>query len=114
MLRLFVHWILNAVALLLVAHFVPGFYVRDFSSALVAVIIIGLLNATIGLLLKIVTFPLGILTLGLFFLIINALVLYLASGLSSGFRVVGFAAAFWGALALAILHMLFRAIEGEN
>lgn len=114
MLRLLVHWILNAVALLLVARFVPGFYVKDFSSALIAVIIIGLLNATIGLLLKIVTFPLGILTLGLFFLIINAFVLHLASGFSSGFRVVGFAAAFWGALALAVLHMIFRAVEGKS
>jgi putative membrane protein len=47
-------------------------------------------------------------------LIINAFVLHLASGFSSGFRVVGFAAAFWGALALAVLHMIFRAMEGQK
>ena len=56
------HWVLNAVALLIVAHFVEGFEVNGFVSALVAVVIIGLLNATLGLLLKIITLPLGILT----------------------------------------------------
>jgi putative membrane protein len=60
MIRLFLHWILNAVALLVVAHFVEGFNVSSFVSALIAVVVIGLLNATLGLLLKIITLPLGI------------------------------------------------------
>lgn len=113
MVRLLLHWIFNALALLLVAQLVRGFHVRNFPSALVAVVIIGLLNATLGLLLKIVTLPLGILTLGIFFLVINAFILRMAGYVVSGFYVSTFGAAFWGAAALALLHMLYRAIEGQ-
>lgn len=107
MFRLLLHWILNAAALLLVSHLVAGFVVSDLVSALIAVIVIGLLNATFGLLMKIITLPLGILSFGIFFLIINALTLKFASRFVPGFQVETFAAAFWGALALAVLHMLF-------
>jgi putative membrane protein len=101
------HWILNAVALMIVAHLVQGFVITSWVSALIAVVVIGLLNATFGLLLKIITLPLGILTFGIFFLVINAIVLKFASGLVPGFQVLTFGAAFWGALALALLHILF-------
>jgi putative membrane protein len=107
MMRLLLHWVLNAVALLIVAHFVRGFVVSSLTSALIAVIVIGLLNATFGLILKVITLPLGILTFGIFFLVINAIVLKFASAVVPGFQVLTFGAAFWGALALAILHMLF-------
>ncbi|HWG17792.1 MAG TPA: phage holin family protein [Acidobacteriaceae bacterium] len=107
MLRLLLHWVLNAVALLIVAHFVQGFVVSSLTSALIAVIVIGLLNATFGLILKVITLPLGILTFGIFFLVINAVILKFASAVVPGFQVLTFGAAFWGALALAILHMLF-------
>ena len=62
MLRMLLHWILNAVALLVVAHFVQGFEVNNFVSALIAVVVIGLFNETLGLLLKIITLALGILS----------------------------------------------------
>src|ERR1700757_5510264 len=101
MLRLLLRWFLQAGALLLVAYFVPGFQVRNFPAALVAVVVIGLLNATLGLLLKLITLPLGILTLGLFFLVINAIMLELASGVVPGFYVNTFGAAFIGAAVLA-------------
>jgi putative membrane protein len=114
MLRLLLHWILNAVALIVVSRFVPGFLVQNFTTALVAVIVIGLLNATLGLLLKILTLPLGILTLGLFFLVINAIILRFASGLVPGFYVTTFGAAFIGAAALAILHMLFGSLTSKR
>ena len=107
MLRLLLHWILSAVALLVVAHFVEGFNVSSFVSALIAVIVIGLLNATLGLLLKIITLPLGILTFGLFFLVINAVILWFSSKFVPGFSVTTWKAAFRGALALAVLHLLF-------
>ena len=107
MLRLLLHWILNAAALLLVAHFVDGFDVSSFVAALIAVVVIGLFNATLGLFLKIITLPLGILSFGLFFLVINAVVLYFSSKFVPGFAVTTFKAAFLGALALAVLHMLF-------
>ncbi|HEV2619157.1 MAG TPA: phage holin family protein [Acidobacteriaceae bacterium] len=107
MVRVLVHWILNAAALVVVARLVEGFVISNWVSALIAVVVIGLFNATIGLLLKIITLPLGILTFGLFFLVINAFVLKFASVFVPGFRVETFAAAFWGALALAVLHVLF-------
>ena len=79
MLRMLLHWVLNAVALLVVSHIVHGFVVSGLASAMIAVVVIGLLNATIGLLLKILTLPLAILTFGIFFLIVNAFILRFAS-----------------------------------
>jgi putative membrane protein len=105
--RWLLHWVLNAVALLVVAHFVQGFEISGFVAALIAVVVIGLLNATLGLLLKIITLPLGILTFGLFFLVINAVILWFSSKVVPGFAVTTFKAAFLGALALAVIHMLF-------
>ena len=107
MFRMLLHWVLNAVALLIVSHYVAGFVVDTFVSALIAVVVIGLLNATFGLLLKVITLPLGILTFGLFFLVINAIMLKFAGHFVPGFQVETFKAAFLGALALAVLHMLF-------
>ena len=114
MLRMLLHWILNAVALLVVAHFVAGFVVSSFVSALIAVVVIGLLNATLGLLLKFVTLPLGILSFGLFFLVINAVVLWFSSKFVPGFEVTTFKAAFLGALALAVMHLLFAFLWSED
>ncbi|HXC95024.1 MAG TPA: phage holin family protein [Edaphobacter sp.] len=105
--RWLLHWILNALALLIVAHFVDGFLINGLASALIAVVVIGLLNATLGLLLKIITLPLGILTFGLFFLVINAVILWFSSKFVPGFAVTTFKAAILGALALAVIHMLF-------
>jgi len=114
MVRLLLHWILNAVALVIVAHFVQGFEISNFVSALIAVVVIGLFNATLGLLLKIITLPLGILTFGLFFLVVNAVVLWFSSKFVPGFAVTTFKAAFLGALALAVLHLLFGFIKGSG
>ena len=108
--RLLVHWILSALSLMLVAHFVPGFYVKDFLYALLASVVIGLINATLGTILKVLTFPLSIVTLGLFLLVINALMLKLAAALVPGFEVRGFWPAFWGALLLAILGMIIHSL----
>ena len=91
----------------IVAHVVQGFEIDGWMSALIAVVVIGLLNATFGLLLKVITLPLGILSFGLFFLVINALMLKFASALVPGFRVQTFWAAFLGALVLAVVHLLF-------
>ena len=93
MLRLLVNWVLNALALIIVAHVVPGFYVLGFGAALFAAVVIGLVNATLGLFLKIITFPLTVLTLGIFWFVINALMLELASAFVPGFRITGFGAA---------------------
>jgi putative membrane protein len=109
--RLIIHWLISAVCIILIAMFVPGFHVNGFISALIAAAVIGLLNATLGFLLKIITLPLGILTLGLFFLVINALMLELAARLVPGFYVKSFGAAFIGAIILAILHMVLGGLS---
>ena len=108
--RLLLHWILSAIALLVVSHLVPGFHVAGLVPALIAALVIGLLNATIGLFLKILTFPLTILTLGIFLLVINGLMILLASSIVRGFRVYGFGPAFWGAVVLALLGMVIRSV----
>jgi putative membrane protein len=112
--RWLLHWIVNAVALLVVSHLVQGFEISGIVSALIAVVVIGLLNATLGLLLKFITLPLGILTFGLFFLVINAVVLWFSSKFVPGFAVTGFKPAFIGALALALIHLLFGFIKGRT
>jgi putative membrane protein len=86
MLRLLLHWILNALALLIVSHFVEGFEVSNIVSAFIAVVVIGLLNATLGLFLKIITLPLGILSFGIFFLVINAVICGFRASLCRGLR----------------------------
>ncbi len=106
--RLLLHWILSAVAVWIVAHIVPGISVSGPVAALVAAAVIGLVNATIGLLLKIVTFPLTIVTLGLFWFVINALMLELAAAFVRGFQVRGFVAAFIGAILLSIVSSLLQ------
>jgi putative membrane protein len=113
-LRLLINWLLSALAVWVVAQLIPGFHVRGAGAALVAALVIGLVNATLGLLLKIVTFPLTLLTLGLFWFVINALMLELAAALVRGFRIDTFAAAFWGAIVLSLVNMFFRWLAGTG
>jgi len=111
--RLLLQWILTAIALLIVSRIVPGFHVDGLWPALIAALVIGLLNATVGLLLKIITFPLSILTLCIFLLVINGIMILVASDIVRGFHVYGFAPAFWGAVVLALLGMVIRAVVKE-
>jgi len=84
-------------------------------AALITALVIGLVNATLGVLLKIITFPLTILTLGLFWLVINALMLEVASWiLSPAFHVDSFVSAFWGAIVLSLVNMVFRWLAGTS
>ncbi|MBI4459297.1 MAG: phage holin family protein [Acidobacteria bacterium] len=106
--QLLLNWLLSALSLLIVAHVVRGFEVSGFFTALLAAIVIGLVNSTIGFFLKIVTFPLTILTLGLFWLVINALMLELASWLVPGFAVRGFWSAFFGAIILSLVNLFLK------
>jgi putative membrane protein len=106
--RMLLHWLVTALGLLLIAHLVPGFEVRYFTTALIAAIVIGLINATLGLLLKIITFPITLVTFGIFLLVINALMLELAANLVPGFTIVGFWPALEGAILLALINVLWR------
>jgi putative membrane protein len=106
--RLLLHWILSAAAVWIVAHFVPGISVSGPMAALIAAAVIGLVNATLGLVLKILTFPLTLLTLGLFWFVINALMLEVAAAFVPGFQVRSFGAAFIGAIVLSIVSSLLQ------
>jgi putative membrane protein len=77
-------------------------------AALIAALAIGFINATIGVVLKILTFPLTLVTLGLFWWVINALMLKFASALVPGFQVRGFFAAFVGAIVLSLVNMILK------
>lgn len=99
-------WILNAVALLIVAYILPGIQVVSFTSALGAAVVLGLLNMLVKPVLQILTLPLTVVTLGLFLLVINALVFWLAGSILKGFQVTGFWWAFIGAIVYSIVTSL--------
>jgi putative membrane protein len=103
-----VGWLVSALALWIVAQVIPGVFVRGFGSALVATAVLALVNATVGPVLRFLAFPLTFLTLGLFLLVINALLLKLASMFTPGFKVHGFLAALGGSLVLTILTGVLR------
>jgi putative membrane protein len=113
MINLLINWLLSAVSLMIVAHVIRGFNVVDFTTALIAALVVGLANATLGLVLKIATFPLTLLTLGIFWFVVNALMLKLAASLVSGFTIQGFLPAFFGAIVLSLVNLVLRAITGS-
>jgi putative membrane protein len=108
--RILLHWTLSALAIWIVSQVVPGFIVTGAAAALIAALVIGLVNATLGVFLKIITFPLTILSLGLFWFIINAIMIELASGFIPGFYIQDFASAFWGGIALSLVNLLLKLI----
>jgi putative membrane protein len=101
--RFLVRLLLNGVAILLAAYLVPGIIVRDTTAALIAGVTLGLVNATIRPVLKILTFPITVLTLGLFTFVINALCFALAAWLVDGFDITGAFPAFVGALLVTFM-----------
>lgn len=100
-------WLLNAVSLLLVAYILPGITVSSFGSALIAALVLGLLNTLVKPVLALLTLPLTIVTLGLFLLVLNALVFWFAGSILKGFQVDGFWWAFLGALVFSIISTFF-------
>jgi putative membrane protein len=110
MLHWIVAWLVSALALWIVAQVIPGILVRDFGAALIATIVIAVVNAIVGPILKFLTFPLTLITLGLFLLVINALLLKLASLFTPGFKVHGFLSAVLGSLVLTILTTILRRV----
>ena len=102
---LIVRWILNTLALLLVVNVVPGFTYRDWISLAIAAAVLGLLNAIVRPILWFITLPITIITLGLFLLILNAIMLELTAWLVPGFAIEGFGWAIVGALVLSIVSL---------
>ncbi|MBV2163053.1 Uncharacterised protein [uncultured Comamonas sp.] len=110
MTRLLVQWLLNAGALLLVANVYSGVQVHSLAAALWAAIILGLLNTVVRPVLVVLTLPVTLVTLGLFLLVVNGLVFWLASGLLGGLQVNGFWAAVWGALLYSVLGLVIDSL----
>ncbi len=102
---LIIRWILNTLALLLVVNIVPGFHYRDWISLAIAAAVLGLLNAIVRPILWFITLPITILTLGLFLLVLNAIMLELTAWLVPGFAIEGFGWAIVGALVLSIISL---------
>jgi putative membrane protein len=104
--KLVLKWLLSAAALLAVAHLYNGVQVASFTSAMVAALVIGLLNTIVRPILVLLTLPVTLVTLGLFLFVINALMFWSAGGLLSGFHVNGFGAALVGSLIYSVLGIV--------
>jgi putative membrane protein len=107
--KLIVRWMLLAAALLLVAYLYPGVTVSSFGSAMIAALVLGLLNTLLRPLLILLTLPVTLLTLGLFLFVINAAMFYLAARVLDGFAVSGFVAALIGSLIYSVCSVVIDA-----
>lgn len=108
MAHILLSWLISALSLWIVAQIIPGITVRGFGTALLATVVIAIVNGTVGLVFKVLAFPFILITLGLFLLVINAVLLKVASLVVPGFAVRGFAAAFVGSIVLTILNWILR------
>jgi putative membrane protein len=106
MLALLLRWFLNAIALMLVAYLYPGVQVVSLGAALLAALVLGLVNAVVRPILLLLTLPVTILTLGLFIFVVNALCFWLAAEVVGGVRVAGF----WAALVGSILYSIITLV----
>ncbi len=100
------HWFVSAVALVAVAYILPGFKVDGFGKALLAAVVIGLANAVLRPLLMFLAIPLNLLTLGLFTLVVNAIVLKVCAALTPGFEIESWLSAIGGGVLLSIVSAL--------
>jgi putative membrane protein len=118
MVNFLIRLVINAVALLIVAYFLPGVHVASFTGALVSALVLGIVNAILRPILFLLTLPLVILTLGLFTFVINAITFELVAHLGLGLTIDNFGAALLGALVLSIvsyvLSSLVKAAEGPK
>lgn len=105
-----IRWLLLAGALLLVAHLYPGVVVKSFTSALIAALVLGLLNTLLRPLLVLLTLPVTVLTLGLFLFVINALMFWAAAQVLDGLTVAGFGAALIGSLIYSLCGMVIDVV----
>jgi len=108
--NLLVHLLVSALLLWLVSRLVPGIHVAGFGTALLAALVLGMVNFLVRPILVIVTLPITILTLGLFLFVINALMLMLTGAIVPGFKVAGFVAALEAGLVLALFNLLASAL----
>lgn len=112
--RWLIKWLISAISLMIVAYFVPGFHVRGFVAALIAAAVIGFINATLGTIVKVLTFPITIVTLGLFLIVVNAIMLKLAALFVPGFQVDTWLAAIIGAILLSLVSSFLHWVVGDR
>ena len=106
MMMLLARWVVNAAALLLVAYLYPGVHVESFFAALIAALVLGLVNAVVRPILVVLTLPVTLLTLGLFLFVINALLFWLVANVVQGFAVTGFFAALIGSILYSVITLI--------
>jgi putative membrane protein len=104
--RLLLLWLINALALLAVPYLIPSVRVDSIYAALLTAVVLGLVNTIIRPVLVVLTLPITVVTLGLFILVVNALLFWFVASFIEGFQVTGFWSAFWGALAYSIISTL--------
>ena len=114
MAKAIIHLLLNAGVFLILSKVLPGFYVEGWGAAILAALVLGLVNATVGLLLKIITFPLILLTFGLFLFVVNAIVIQLVAFLVPGLRINGFVPALIAAVILAAVSLFWNMATAER
>ena len=112
--RFLIHWLLIAIALGATAWILPGVHVDSIEALLVAALVLGFLNAVLKPLLVLLTLPITILSLGIFYFVLNAILFALGAGLVPGFQVDGFGWAFLGALLMSLLSMFLGAIAADG
>ena len=109
--KLLVHWIVNSLAIMVAAYLVPGVYVQSFLVAMIAALVLGLINLTLKPILLILTLPINILTLGLFTFVVNAVLILLVAAIVNGFQVADFTTALIFGIVLSIVlfisHLVF-------
>ena len=105
---LLLRWLISAVSLLLVARIVPDFRIEGCLVAMIAALVFGFVNATLGVVLRFLAFPLTLLTLGFFLIVVNAVLLKVAAAITPGFEVKTWKAALVGALLLALISMVLN------
>jgi putative membrane protein len=110
MLRLLVVWLINTVALIAVAYLMPSVTISSAGAALVAALVLGLVNTVIRPLLVILTLPVTVLTLGLFIFVINGLLFWAVGSLVPGFHVAGFWSGVLGAIVFSLVSWLLSAL----
>lgn len=103
-------WLINAVSLLGVTYFMPSIHVASFEAALVAALLLGLVNTLVRPVLVLLTLPVTLLTLGLFILVINGILFWLVGSILRGFIVQDFSTAFFGALLYSLISWLLSSL----
>ena len=113
MTELLVRLVINAALLMFISRLVPGLHVEGWGSAFIGAMVLGLVNFFVRPVMVILTFPFTVLTLGLFLLVVNALMLWLVSGLVPGIHVRGFGSAFLGSVLFALLNLAIHAMAAR-